>query len=58
MPALEFFSPGVEVGIHTHHGRDSIGWILAKLTGRKKSLQLAGDDPVFYGVLHCLGARL
>jgi hypothetical protein len=35
MSALQFFSPGVEVSIYTHHGRGSIGWILAKLTGRE-----------------------
>lgn len=49
---------GVEAGIHTHRERDSIDWIVAKLTVRERPLTLDGDDPVFDGVLHHLGARL
>lgn len=56
--ALEFFSLSVEAVLHSHHERDSVGWILAKLTGRKRSLELHGNDPVFDGVLHHLGTGL
>jgi hypothetical protein len=37
--AIEFVSLSVEVGIHTYLGRDSTGWILAKLTVRKNWLR-------------------
>jgi hypothetical protein len=47
-----------EADIYTHRERDSICWILAKLTGRKKSPGRNGNDPLFYGVLHEFGARL
>jgi len=34
---LDFILLSMEVGMHSHLGRDSIGWILAKLTGSEKN---------------------
>lgn len=48
----------MEVGIQVHRGRDSVNWVLAKLTEGEKSPELDEDNPMLDGVLHHLGARL